>query len=125
MVRFNGYKDSILLGIPQTVRRTPRVSLVVVVPENHFVSPDKLAERLSATSGEEFEVIVACAGQPTNLSALQRTVGEAQFLLAPAGTTEEDLRALAMNEAAGDIVTLVNGELLSARENDDQMQLSS
>ncbi|HET9635700.1 MAG TPA: hypothetical protein VFP26_07170 [Gemmatimonadaceae bacterium] len=95
------------------------------MPENHVVCPDKLAERLSAKTADDLDVIVACAGQPTNLSALQRTVGEAQFLLAPAGTTEEELRALAINEAAGDIVTLVSGELLSAHEIGDQIQLSS
>jgi hypothetical protein len=58
------------------------------------------------------DVVVACAGQPTNLSALQRTIGAAQFLLAPAGTSTEDLRALAMRQAPGDIVTLLSGALL-------------
>src|SRR5437879_3971109 len=71
---------------PAMPRRTPRVSLIVVLPENHVVSPDLLAQGLRAHGNQEIDVVVACAGQPTNLSALQRSVGEAQFVLAPAGT---------------------------------------
>jgi hypothetical protein len=55
------------------------------------------------------DVIVACAGQPVNLADLQRRVRDAQFLLAPAGTSTEDLRELAMKQAPGDIVSLLNG----------------
>jgi hypothetical protein len=95
-------------------RRTPRVSLIVVLPENHVVSPDRLAEGLRAHGNQAIDVIVACAGQPTNLSALQRSVGDAQFLLAPAGTSTEDLRELAMRQVPGDIVTLLSGALLPA-----------
>lgn len=93
-------------------RRTPRVSLVVVLPENHSISPERLARSLGAHGNQQIDVVVACAGQPTNLSALQRTIGAAQFLLAPAGTSTEDLRALAMRQAPGDIVTLLSGALL-------------
>ena len=95
-------------------RRTPRVSVVVVLPENHTVSPERLLEGVRANGGREVDVLIACAGQPTNLSALQRCVGEAQFLLAPAGTSTADLRELAMAHAPGDIVTLVGGSLLRA-----------
>jgi hypothetical protein len=95
-------------------RRTPRVSLIVVLPENHVVSPDRLAEGLRAHGNQDIDVVVACAGQPTNLSALQRSVGDAQFLLAPAGTSTEDLRELAMRQVPGDIVTLLSGALLPA-----------
>lgn len=94
------------------LRRTPRVSLVVVLPENHVVSPERLARGLRAHENQEIDVVVACAGQPTNLSALQRSVGDAHFLLAPAGTSTEDLRELAMRQAPGDIVTLLSGALL-------------
>jgi hypothetical protein len=55
------------------------------------------------------DVIVACAGQPSDLPALQHAVRDAQFLLAPAGTSAEDLRELAMQLAPGDIVRLLNG----------------
>jgi len=96
-------------GLP---RRTPRVSLIVVLPENHVVSPDRLAEGLRAHGRQDVDVVVACAGQPTNLGALQRSVGDAQFLLAPAGTSTEDLRELAMRQVPGDIVTLLSGALL-------------
>jgi hypothetical protein len=95
-----------------TPRRTPRVSLVVVLPENHSISPERLARSLDAHGDQQIDVVVACAGQPTNLSALQRTIGAAQFLLAPAGTSTEDLRAMAMRQAPGDIVTLLSGALL-------------
>lgn len=91
-------------------RRTPRKSLIVVLPENHVVSPDLVTERLSeGGSADETDVILACAGQPTSIAALQRRVRDIQILLAPAGTTVEDLRELAMNQAPGDIITLMGG----------------
>jgi hypothetical protein len=105
-VRFESAKPRLVL------RRTPRVSLIVVLPEHHVVSPDRLAEGLRAHGNRAIDVVVACAGQPTNLSALQRSVGDAQFLLAPAGTSTEDLRELAMRQVPGDIVTLLSGALL-------------
>jgi hypothetical protein len=92
-------------------RRTPRVSLVVVLPENHSISAERVARSLGAHGDQPIDVLVACAGQPTNLIALQQTIGAAQYLLAPAGTSAEDLRALAMRQAPGDIVTLLSGAL--------------
>jgi len=106
-------------------RRTPRVSLIVVLPENHVVSPARLAEGLRAHGEQEVDVLVACAGQPTNLAALHQCVGEAQFLLAPAGTSTEDLRQLAMREAPGDIVTLVSGTLVSESCADAELFMTS
>jgi hypothetical protein len=108
-----------------TPRRTPRVSLIVVLPENHVVSPDRLAEGLRAHGNQDIDVVVACAGQPTNLSALQRSVGDAQFLLAPAGTSTEDLRELAMRQVPGDIVTLLSGALLPAAGADTPLVMTS
>jgi hypothetical protein len=91
-------------------RRTPRKSLIVVLPENHVVSPDLVADHLSSEKdNEEVDVILACAGQPGSIAALQRRVRDLQILLAPAGTSGEDLRELAMNQAPGDIVTLMSG----------------
>ena len=92
-------------------RRTPRTSLVVVLSGHQAISPDRLLEHLPTTD-TGVDIIVACAGQPANLNALQRTVHEAQFLLAPAGTSAEDLRELAMKQAPGDIVTLLSGCLM-------------
>lgn len=94
---------------PGRPRRTPRKSLIVVLPENHVVSPDLLADHLAGEAAEAVDVIVACAGQPLNLGALQRRIGSLQVLLAPAGTGTEDLRELAMNQAPGDVVTLLSG----------------
>lgn len=105
---------------PAMPRRTPRVSVVVVLTENHFVSPDVLLNRLRARGDHQVDVLVACAGQPANLSALQRCVGDAQFLLAPAGTSPEDLREMAMSKASGDIVTLLSGSLLNGEMTERQ-----
>jgi hypothetical protein len=91
--------------------RRPRVSLVVVLPENHVVSPDRIAEGRRAHGDRQVNVVIACAGEPANLAAAQQSVGDAQFLLAPLGTTTEDLRELAMRQAPGDIVTLLCGDL--------------
>ena len=93
-------------------RKTPRKSVILVLPDNHVVSPERLAEQMPiADEREQIDVIVACAGQPTNLSALQRKVRDLQVLLAPVGTSNEDLRELAMKPAPGDIVTLLSGAL--------------
>jgi hypothetical protein len=91
-------------------RRTPRKSLIVVLPENHVLSPDLVTDRLPAEGDDELvDVILACAGQPLSIAALQRRVRDLQVLLAPAGTSTEDLRELAMRQAPGDIVTLLCG----------------
>lgn len=102
------------LGAPsktyQGPRRSPRKSLIVVLPENHVVSSDLVSERLPAEGESEVvDVILACAGQPLGIATLQRRVRDLQVLLAPAGTSPEDLRELAMNQAPGDIVTLLSG----------------
>jgi hypothetical protein len=91
-------------------RRTPRKSLIVVLPENHVVSPDLVTVRLPARGDdEEMDVILACAGQSTSIAALQRQVRDLRVLQAPAGTSTEDLRELGMRQAPGDIVTLLCG----------------
>jgi hypothetical protein len=91
-------------------RRTPRRSLIVVLPENHVVSPDVVSNSLAAQGDNELvDVILACAGQPHGLGALQRRIRDLQVLLAPAGTSKEDLREFAMSQAPGDIVTLLSG----------------
>src|SRR4029077_7049647 len=91
-------------------RSTQRESLIVVLPENHVVSAELVSERLSFVGDQEtVDVIVACPAQPPNLAGLQRKVRDLQVLLAPAGTSTEDLRELAMRRAAGDIVTLLSG----------------
>ncbi|HJP58600.1 MAG TPA: hypothetical protein VJ865_01320 [Gemmatimonadaceae bacterium] len=91
-------------------RRTPRKSLIVVLPENHVVSPDLVASRLPGEGvGEVVDVILACAGPPIGITALQRRIRDLQILLAPAGTSTEDLRELAMSQAPGDIITLLSG----------------
>jgi hypothetical protein len=94
---------------PVVRRRTPRVSLIVVLPENHVVSPERLAETLRAHGDQEVNLVIACAGQPVDRPTPQRSAGSAQFVLAPAGTTTEDLRELAMRQVPGDIVTLLTG----------------
>jgi hypothetical protein len=90
-------------------RRTPRRSLIVVLPENHVVSPDLVSGRMAREGEETVDVIIACAGQPHGIGALQRRVRDLQVLLAPAGTSKEDLREFAMSQAPGDIVTLLSG----------------
>jgi hypothetical protein len=96
--------------VQRAPRRTPRKSLIVVLPENHVVSADLVTERLAADGDmNQTDVILACAGQPSSIAALQRRVRDLQVLLAPAGTTDEDLRELAINQAPGDIITLMGG----------------
>jgi hypothetical protein len=98
------------LGRSAVPRRKPKVSLIVVLPENHVVSPDRIAEGQRAHGDQQVDVVIACAGEPANLAAARQSFGDAQFLLAPAGTTTEDLRELAMRQAPGDIVTLLSGD---------------
>lgn len=91
-------------------RRTPRRSLIVVLPENHSVAPERVVEHLTDEGARDMvDVIVACAGPSSSLAALQRRVRDIQVLLAPAGTSVGDLRELAMRQSPGDIVTLLSG----------------
>jgi hypothetical protein len=84
--------------------------LIVVLPENHIVAPERVVEHLTDVGGQDVvDVIVACAGPSSSLAALQRRVRDIQVLLAPAGTSVGDLRELAMKQSPGDIVTLVSG----------------
>src|SRR5688572_24043330 len=102
-----GSKPSPSIGGP---RRTPRRSLIVVLPENHFVAPERVAEHLADAGDQDIvDVIVACAGPSSSLAALQRRVRDIQVLLAPVGTSVGDLRELAMKQSPGDIVTLMSG----------------
>lgn len=95
-------------------RRTPRKSLIVVLPDNHVVSPEVVAARLPQTGDDDLvDVIVACAGQPASLAALTHRVRDIQVLLAPAGTSSGDLRELAIRHSPGDIVTLLSGAVLA------------
>jgi len=91
-------------------RRTPRRSVIVVLPENHSVTPERVVEHLADGDDQQIvDVIVACAGPSSSLAALQRRVRDIQVLLAPAGTSVGDLRELAMKQSPGDIVTLLSG----------------
>jgi hypothetical protein len=91
-------------------RHTPRRALVVILPENHSIASDAVCAHLAAEQEpRQVDVILACTGHSSSLAALQRRVHDIQVLLAPAGTSTEDLRELAMNQVPGDIVTLLNG----------------
>jgi hypothetical protein len=98
----------------------PRRSVVLVLSESRSISPDLLVDGLPIGGGQHVDVLVACAGQPADLTALQRCVGDAQFLLAPAGTSVEDLREMAMAQAPGDIVTLMTAPLIAEAALADQ-----
>lgn len=105
-----------------SARRTPRVSVILLIPDDQIVEPARLALRLPATPYAEVDVtVVACAGEPSNLDELRRTVGDAQFLFAPAGTSAEDLRELAMEQTPGDIVTLLSGDKVFAPAKRDRV----
>jgi hypothetical protein len=96
--------------VPRELRKTPRKSVIVALPDNHVVPHGLLTDRLESEGNDELvNVILACAGQPLGIAALQRRVRDLQVLLAPSGTTAEDLRELAMNQAPGDIITLLSG----------------
>src|SRR5436305_4381856 len=69
------------VGSAKRPRRTPRQSLIVVLPENHVVSPDLVSSRLPPGDKYEVDVILACAGQPHSVTALQRRVRDLQVLL--------------------------------------------
>ncbi|MFL5637762.1 MAG: hypothetical protein ACJ78M_00170 [Gemmatimonadaceae bacterium] len=100
-------------------RRTPRKSLIFVMPGDRPVLEDVVTRRIqSDRETEDLDVIVAYSGEPRDLASLQRRVRDIQVLVAPAGSSAEDLRELAMERAAGDIVTLFSG-FPQDRETDD------
>jgi hypothetical protein len=88
-------------------RRTPRKSVVIVLPSDLPIAASRLADEVPVTSSDVNDIIVASAGEPAYLTTLRKFLREAEFLVAPAGTSAEDLRELAMSRATGDIVKLV------------------
>lgn len=101
-------------------RKNPRVSAVVVLTESNVVSSEGLLSGIRSRVGEDADVVVACAGYLANLRTLQRCVRDALFLIAPEGTSSEDLREMAMAQARGDIVTLMSDALLAEIEPKDR-----
>jgi hypothetical protein len=106
------------------LRRTPRKSLILVLPDDPVAHPDRVASCLSSGRDDETDVTIACAGQPNNLDALKRIARTARFLLAPSGTSTEELRELAMEQTPGDIVTLLDGADLCQPVDSDHLVAS-
>ncbi|HJQ10499.1 MAG TPA: hypothetical protein VJ840_05645 [Gemmatimonadaceae bacterium] len=79
---------------------------------------DDVTARLVDNEQDDIDVIVACAGRPAGLATLQRKIRDLRVLLAPVGTSGERLRELAIEQASGDIVTMVSGSSLG-REIDE------
>ena len=104
-------------------RKNPRVSAVVVLTESNVVSSEGLLSGIRSRVGEDADVVVACAGYLANLPTLQRCVRDALFLIAPEGTSSEDLREMAMAQARGDIVTLMSDALLAEMEPKERPRL--
>ena len=105
-----------------TPKRTPRQSVIFVLADDAVVHPELLLKRLD--SGEEFDLTIACAGQPGSLDALKQAARTAKFLVAPPGLSAEDLRELAMEETPGDIVTLLDAARLCPPLVGDQLVVS-
>ena len=101
-----GLDDVLYENVP---RQTPRRTVIVVLPDNHAIPVERLADRLPRAEEEAVDVILACAGEPVNLGALARRIRDYRILLAPAGTSKEDLRELAVRQTHGDVVTLLTG----------------
>jgi hypothetical protein len=91
-------------------RSTPRRSLIVVIGEGQGLAPGVISERLiTAREEADVDVILACAGPLDRVAAIRELVRDARVLVAPPGTSSEDLRELAIEQAPGDIVTLLSG----------------
>jgi hypothetical protein len=106
------------------MRRAPRMSLIVVLPDYPEAHAERIAQCLSSWRDDERDVTIACAGQPNNLDSLKRIARTARFLLAPSGTSAEDLRELAMEQTHGDIVTVLNGSDLCLPVDRDPLVVS-
>jgi hypothetical protein len=97
-------------GAGITNRATPRKSLILVLAEGQALAPAMVSESLShATDDARVDVILACAGPLERVAAIHEVVRDARVVLAPSGTSVEDLRELAIEHAPGDIVTLLTG----------------
>jgi GT2 family glycosyltransferase len=90
-------------------RKEPRRSLIVLIPTDYAISSERIAEGLSRV-GPDPNVIVACAGQPATLASIHAQLRDAEFLLAPRGTTIAELRMHAFAQASGDILVFVGAE---------------
>jgi hypothetical protein len=101
--------SSIPTTLPAKRPGTPRSCLIVLLTGEQEISPERLAERIATVHDDCGHVIVACAGPRANLPALRRSANRVEFVLAPAGTSSEDLREMAMRQAPGDVVRLLDG----------------
>jgi len=89
--------------------KEPRRSLVVLIPTDYAISSERLSDGL-ARVGADATVVVACAGQPATLAAIHAQLRDAEFLLAPRGTSTSELRMHALAQASGDILVFVGAE---------------
>jgi GT2 family glycosyltransferase len=95
--------------------KEPKRSLIVLIPTDYAISSERIAEGLSRV-GPDPSVIVACAGQPATLATIHSQLRDAEFLLAPRGTTTAELRMHALAQATGDILVFVGAERAPADE---------
>ena len=91
-----------------SAQRDPLQALIVTIPAHHVVAVDHVLARVPPGPADMRDIIVACAGQPANRAAIHAGLRSADFLLAPAETSREGLRALAAARAAGDILTFID-----------------
>lgn len=91
----------------------PGVSTVVVVADQRPLPIDQLALRLPRVDADGATLVVAMAAEAAEGNRLRQLRRDASVIVAPLGTSMEDLRGLAMREAPGDIVTLLDGALLA------------
>lgn len=96
--------------------KEPRRSLIVLIPTDFSISSERIAEGLSR-AGPDANIIVACAGQPATLAAIHAQLRDAEFLLAPRGTSTTELRMHALAQASGDILYFIGAE----RANDESV----
>lgn len=102
---------------PARLRRGPSlrpgVSTVVVVADQRPLPIDQLALRLPRVDADGATLVVAMAAEASEANRLRQLRRDASVIVAPLGTSMEDLRGLAMREAPGDIVTMLDGALLA------------
>jgi len=97
-----------------SAQKDPVQALIVTIPAHHAVSVEHVLAHVPPGPADMRDIIVACAGQPADRAAIHAGLRSADFLLAPAETSREALRALAAKRAAGDILTFIDGHAADA-----------
>jgi hypothetical protein len=90
----------------------PTYSIVIASREARRELEAHLHWLMSTGAAGDAEIVVARAGEPTEMRSLRASYPSVRFVALPKDTSLSELRAAGMSEAAGDIVTMLDDSVV-------------